>query len=236
MWTMLDPRLNARAQVWHLAALFLVIGSVSLNCSSTDKPKRVEGTPVGATFRDDFERDSLGSNYYATTQNYQLVNGALSAKGAFNHPLWLTKKLPRDVSIEFDCWSSSPDGDIKVEIFGDGQSHAATKKKVQYKATGYVAVMGGWGNSKSILARQDEHGTPGAGLSERSTPKVEVGKRYHWKLTRRGNTLRWFVDDMETPFLSLEDEQPLAGAGHDYFGVNNWESDSWFDNLSIQEL
>ena len=35
-----------------------------------------------------------------------------SAKGAKNHPLWLKRKLPRDVRIEFDTWSTDRRGDI----------------------------------------------------------------------------------------------------------------------------
>lgn len=201
-----------------------------------EKQKRIEGEPITSVFEDDFERSDLGDSYFATTQNYQLVNGALSAKGAFNHPLWLTRKLPKNVSIEFDAWSNTDDADIKVEIFGDGQSHAATKEKVAYKATGYVAVFGGWNNSNSILARRDEHGKAGVDLEQRRAPKVVVGKRYHWKLTRQDNTLSWFVDDMETPFLRFEDKSPLSGAGQDYFAFNNWQSDSWFDNLRISPL
>jgi hypothetical protein len=201
-----------------------------------DKPARVEGAPITEVFQDDFERSELGESYFATTDNYQLVNGALSAKGAFNHPLWLTRKLPQNVSIEFDSWSNSADADIKVELYGDGQSHAATKKKVAYKATGYVAVFGGWSNSNSLLARRDEHGKPGVDLVQRNQPKVVVGQRYHWKLTRVDNTISWYVDDMETPFLQFEDKSPLEGANQAYFAFNNWQSDSWFDNLVIKAL
>lgn len=218
-----------------LTSLLPLLGQAP-GCSSPSTKKRVEGDPITTTFSDNFERDELGANYFATTENYQLVNGALSAKGARNHPLWLTKKIPQDVSIEFDCWSSSSDGDIKVEFFGDGNSHAATKEKVQYKATGYVAVMGGWNNSKSLLARRDEHGKEGVDLSSRTSPKVVVGKRYHWKIVRQGQEVRWYVDDMQVPFLQFRDATPLRGEGQSYFGFNNWESDTWFDNLSISAL
>ncbi len=217
------------------ASLALALGP-ACSAKGGQKQKRIEGAPITGVFEDDFERSELGENYFATTNNYQLVNGALSAKGAFNHPLWLTNKLPKNVSIEFDAWSNSADADIKVEVYGDGQSHAATKEKVAYKATGYVAVFGGWSNSKSLLARRDEHGKPGVDLEQRSVPKVIVGKRYHWKLTRQDDTLSWFVDDMNTPFLRFEDASPLSGEGQDYFAFNNWQSDTWFDNLRISPL
>ena len=38
------------------------------------------------------------------------------------------------------------------------------------------------------------------------------------------------------PFLVYDDPHPLEGAGHEYFGFNNWETDTWFDNLVISPL
>jgi hypothetical protein len=96
-----------------------------------------------------------------------------------------------------------------------------------------VVVMGGWNNSKSIVARLDEHGKD---LVERGAPKIESGKRYHWKIVRRGGRVEWFVNDMTAPFLTLSDDAPLEGPGHGYFAINNWQSDSWFDNLRIAPL
>ena len=43
-------------------------------------------------------------------------------RGAVNHPLWLRKRLPRDVVVELDVMSKSQAGDIKIELFGDGES------------------------------------------------------------------------------------------------------------------
>ncbi len=235
--TLLWKAQNNDMAAMHLSVSLTLALALLQACSSTPQSnQRKEGAPIQTSFQDDFERNALGDRFFATTDNYKLVNGALSAKGAFNHPLWLTRKLPQNVSIEFDCWSNSEAGDIKVEFFGDGHSHAATKEKVAYKATGYVAILGGWGNSKSLLARRDEHGKEGIDLSSRTSPKVVVGKRYHWKLIREGKTISWFVDDMSTPFLKFEDNTPLSGDTQAYFGFNNWESDTWFDNLSITAI
>lgn len=205
-----------------LAGALLAIGA---GCTKKDPP------PITERWTDDFERSAIGDDYRATSDAYRIANGALGTKGAYNHPLWLRKQLPRDVVVELDAWSTTPDGDIKVELFGDGTSHATSKGA--YTASGYVFVFGGWGNSKSILARRDEHGEVGVDLVERTAPKVEPGKRYHWKIVRVGQQVDWYVDDMATPFLSFTDPDPLEGDGHQYFGFNNWESDSWFDDLVI---
>jgi hypothetical protein len=197
----------------------------ALGCKVKDPP------PVTERWTDDFERRSLGGDYYKTGGGYRIVDGVLSTQDSYNHPLWLRKKLPRDVMIELDAWSESPAGDIKVEVFGDGTSRA--RDKGAYTASGYVLIMGGWNNSKSMLAKRNEHGRE---LVERVQPKVEIGKRYRWRIVREGNTIDWYVDDMETPFLTYTDPRPLEGPGHEYFGFNNWESQVRFDNLVITPL
>jgi hypothetical protein len=189
-------------------------------------PESVNAPPVGERFADDFERRTLGDAWHPTADSYHLEGGALSAKGAYNKPLWLHRQLPGDAVIEFDCWSRSPDGDIKVELYGDGRSFDPDRGS--YTSTGYVAIMGGWNNSKSILARGDEHGEQ---LVERRGPRVEVGRKYRWKIVRKGDRIDWFVDG--EPFLSLTDPDSLAGDGHRFFAINNWQSDTWFDNLVI---
>jgi hypothetical protein len=184
-----------------------------------------------APWTDDFERAELGPDWKATSDVYNLTNGALSAQGAHNRPLWLRRALPRDAVVELDAWSTSPDGDIKVELYGDGKSYDPDMGG--YLSTAYVAVMGGWKNSKSQIARLDEHGKH---IAARSDPKVEPNRRYHWKFVRDGGRLDWYVDDMTTPFLTLDDTDPLEGEGHAYFAFDNWETDTWFDNLTIAPL
>ncbi|MEO8700048.1 MAG: hypothetical protein ABI867_08385 [Kofleriaceae bacterium] len=182
-------------------------------------------------FADNFERDALGQAYYRTGDGYAISGGALSAKGAHNHPLWLTRKLPRDVKIELDAWSTQARGDIKIEVFGDGRSFDPDGGA--YMATGYELIFGGWYNTKSVIAKLDEHGND---MATRTDVKVVANKRYHWKIERKGKQVRWFIDDMASPFLQLDDPTPLEGPGHEYLGFNNWETDTWFDNLVITPL
>src|SRR5512147_130087 len=81
-----------------------------------------EQPPIVDRYGDLFDRSSIGPDYNQTGSGYRIVDGALEAHGAHNRPLWLAKKLPgNDVQIDFDAWSASPDGDIKVEVFGDGR-------------------------------------------------------------------------------------------------------------------
>ena len=188
--------------------------------------------PITAPWHDDFARSSIGGDYYVSGDGYEIVGGILSAHGAHNHPLWLRKKLPRDVRIDFDCWSTEQRGDIKIEIFGDGKSYDSDGGHYDVQ-TGYEVIMGGWSNAKSIIARLDEHGKD---VVERVQPKVVPNKHYHWRIERSDRKLAWFVDDMTVPFLLYDDPSPLAGSGHEYFAFNNWETDTWFDNLVVSPL
>lgn len=220
--------------------------------------------PVTTTipFKDDFNREEIGPNYWTTGGDWRIENGELHAPGVKNNPLWLQASLPADVAIDFDVRSISPEGDIKFEAFGDGLNHAS----------GYVFVFGGWNNQVSIIARLNEHGVAfdaasGKGMQgpptmpeqnavagrtiaelyrngtfgegaefriERRDVRVEIGTRYHMRVERKGSDLKWYLNGQL--FLELDDPMPLQGRKHDRFGPSAWESDLFFDNLAITPL
>ncbi len=189
-------------------------------------------------FRDDFARSELGLSYRATSPAWRIEDGRLCVKNARNRPLWLLWPLPRNARIEFDAESRSEEGDIKAEAWGDGRSAATT---VSYRATSYIFVFGGWKNRMHALARLDEHGADRAELrvnAEANDPRaapVEAGRTYHFVLERRnGHAVRFLVDDNE--ILTLYDDHPLFGEGHEYFAFNDWEAPVCFDNLTIFPL
>ena len=179
-------------------------------------------------FSDDFERDSLGDSWHNTGGRYEIREGRLNIQGARNRPLWLRRRLPRDVRIEFDVTSDSPEGDIKVEVFGDGSSRATSES---YTATSYVIIFGGWGNTTNAIARMDEHAPDRANGPRRP---VEQGRTYHLRIERRGSVITAWADDEE--LVHMDDPHPLEGRGHDHFAFNNWETNLWFDNLHIEAL
>jgi hypothetical protein len=208
-------------RIHHLGAgLFL---AAAIGCTPQGDPAI---GPDG--FSDDFERSSLGDHWHNTGGPYRIRDGWLNVRGARNKPLWLRRKLPRDVRIEFDVRSESPEGDIKVEVFGDGTSRATTES---YTATSYVVIFGGWNNSTNVLARMDEHANDRAVGPRRP---VEPGRTYRMKIERRGDRIAAWVDGEE--LVSMTDAEPLEGRGHEYFAVNNWETDIWFDDLRIEPL
>lgn len=205
------------------SALAVLLAIAAVGCTPQGDPA------IGADgFTDDFERDAVGDLWNDTGGRYRIEEGQLHVRGARNRPLWLRRRLPRDVAIEVDARSESQAGDIKLEVFGDGRSRATSN---QYTATSYVIVFGGWNNSANIIARMDEHADDRAVGPRRP---VEQGHTYRLRIERRGNTITAWADDQE--LATMDDPSPLEGRGHDHFGFNNWESDLWFDNLTIRPL
>jgi hypothetical protein len=74
----------------------------------------------------------------------------------------------------------------------------------------------------------DEHGKD---RKARSDLKVEKGRRYHFRIERRGGHIDWQVDGK--PFLAFGDPKPLAGPEHAYLAINDWEAEVHFDNLKV---
>jgi hypothetical protein len=188
--------------------------------------------PPAGPFADSFDRATLGEDWNATGPSaVTLENGALTVQLAHNRPVWLKRPIPTNATLEFEAWTDDPQGDIKVEAWGDGRSAYSGDLRLQYVATGYVFIFGGWRNTQSAIARQHEH-TPDRAV--RNGPAVVPGKRYQFSITRREGTIEWRVDGQ--PFLSMTDPSPLEGPRNQYFGFSGWKTKVHFDNLKIQPL
>jgi hypothetical protein len=207
-------------------------------------------TTLSVPYADNFsDPNTVTTNYFSTGGLWRVVNGELLSPGVKNNPLWLKASLPADVAIDFDVRSASPEGDIKVELFGDGSDHAS----------GYVLIHGGWNNTMSIIARLDEHGASMQSLQAEAQKRggtsvvntgvftkdtrmrveaapypVQLNKSYHWHIERRGSKISWSIDGSR--FMEFDDPFPLVGKGHDRFGFSSWEAQLYFRNLSVQLL
>jgi hypothetical protein len=200
---------------------------------------RAVARPITTAFEDSFERDDLGPNWRTLSPSWRIVRGRLCGRRAHNKGAWLALPLPTNVRIEFDAFAESTEGDLKVELFGDGESGATSTSYTN--ATSYLAILGGWKNSKHVLARLNEHGDDRqeievdlASDDERMRP-VAAGQPYHFKLERSdGKTVEWSVNG--ATYLTFADRDPLVGLGHEHFGFNDWEAPVCFDNLKITPL
>ncbi len=186
------------------------------------------------------DTSGLGPNWtQSKTTAWRVENGWLCGHGARNHGVWLNRVLPINARIEFDARSEGTEGDLKAEVWGDGQSSATT---VSYtNATSYLAILGGWKNSIHVLARVNEHGADRKELhvdkesdDARKRP-VAQGQSYHFKIERvDGKTVRWSVNGAEMHVFV--DPAPLSGMGHDHFGFNDWDTKVCFDNVRVTPL
>lgn len=198
------------------------------------------GRDAGREGREGVQVPYLGPNWaQVKTSAWKIENGKLCGQGAHNHGVWLQKVLPVNARIEFDAVTSSDDGDLKAEVWGDGRSAATGLSYTN--ATSYLTIFGGWKNTIHALARLDEHGKDRREIpvdkssdDPRQRPVVK-GQSYRFRIERAdGKTVRWFIDNTE--MLSWADPQPLAGEGHDHFGFNEWEVKVCFDNVKITPL
>ena len=208
------------------------------------KPKGDSGAPparppIIVPFEDGFDRAELGPDWFALSPAWKITAGRLCVRGARNRGIWLARKLPVNARIEFDAYAEAADGDLKVEVWGDGVSGATGTS--YSNATSYLLILGGWKNTKHVLARLDEHGEdrleidvePGAD-DERARP-VEAGQPYRFKIEREdGKTLTWSVNGQD--YFELTDPDPLAGLGHEHLGFNDWDAPVCFDNLKVTPL
>lgn len=203
------------------------------------EPAASPGPPITAPFEDRFDRAELGPDWNALSPHWRIQQGRLCARGARNRGVWLLRRLPVNARIELDAFSESPEGDLKVEVWGDGRSGATSTSYTN--ATSYLAILGGWKNSRHVLARLDEHGddrleiaVDPASDDERARP-VEPGQPYRFTIQRAdGKTIEWLVNGVV--YHELADPEPLAGAGHEHFGFNDWDAPVCFDNLRITPL
>jgi len=209
--------------------IFFAGALVLLGCQEVPRTYSTSTAGARVIFQDDFNRGVLGNDWLSTGSGVTLERGALRLANLHNHPIWLRQELPDDLRIEFDAWAETDEGDIKVELAGDGHSFA---KAASYTASGYVVILGGWDNSLHVIARRNEHGDDRVAVP--AEPKVEAERRYRVAVTRRGGELRFEVDGELVG--EMVDEAPLVGEGQRYFAFNNWEAPTRFDNLIIYAL
>ncbi|HEY1691588.1 MAG TPA: hypothetical protein VGG39_05485 [Polyangiaceae bacterium] len=227
-----SPLLASRAVFACGAALALVA------VSSCTKGETHAEPVLTAPWSDDFDRADLGADWNDTGGPYRIENGALVFEKAHNHPLWLRRPLPDDVRIDVDATGLSAEGDVKVILAGDGESHEsddAVRRDLKYTDTGYVFIYGGWHDHLSTLVRLEEHEWENDhGVPRNRTARVVPGQTMHWTITKHGGHLEWDVDGQT--FLVRDDPSPLTGPGHSHFAFTGWESPVRFDNLKITPL
>jgi len=207
--------------------------------ASRERPSKESDALLGGPFRDDFNRAELGDGWRALSRAWKIAGGELCGDGARNRGVWLRRRIPDNARIEFDARAATDEGDIKVEVWGDGMSGASGPSYDD--ATSYLFIYGGWRNSRHVLARLDEHAPQRLALEvdpSSDDPRqraVEQGQVYRFRIERRDKkTVSWWIDELLVH--ELDDPDPLVGQGHDHFAFNQWTARVCFDNLVITPL
>jgi hypothetical protein len=195
--------------------------------------------PIVAVWEDTFDRAELGPDWVSLSPTWKVTNGRLCGRGARNKGVWLQRKLPLNARIEFDAFAESAEGDLKVELWGDGASGATSTSYTN--ATSYLAILGGWKNTKHVLARLNEHGEDRLEIDvdpnsdDERMRAIAPGQAYHFKVERAdGKKVEWSVNGVV--YFDLADREPLSGAGHEHLGFNDWDAPVCFDNLKVTPL
>ena len=171
-------------------------------------------------FEERFDKPTLTPSWRGGNA-WVVKDGWLTVKMNENSAMWLEQELPEQARVEFDARAGSEEGDIKCEVFADGQTHAS----------GYIVIFGGWNNTENKIARLDEHEkNPARGPNK----TVEKNKTYHFTVLRVENRISWFID--KQLMAVYDDPHPLTGPSHTYFAFNAWRAPISFDNLEIYDL
>lgn len=205
--------------------LLIFLCGLSLGCQSREiGSSSVESRRL--VFSEDFSKPQLGAMWQrgvgeGGSGKWEVVDGWLTGSQMKNDPLWLKEPLPEKVRVEFDAESLTPEGDLKFEVFGDGERHAS----------GYIVIFGGWNNTLDVIARLDEHGDDRLAIPSK---KVKPKQVYKMAVERTESELRWFVDGVLV--MAYPDAERLDGRSHQFFAFSNWTAKVRFDNLRIYEL
>ncbi len=152
--------------------------------------------------------------------SWSIYEGKLHTLGDKNAPLWLKTPLPDEAIISFDMTPTSSDIDLKVELYGDGLRHES----------GYIVILGGWKNTLTVIARQNEHEK--TRFEKKTTWPAH--QKMHVEIIRANNELKLTVNN--TLVGSYRDASPLKGPRHRYMAFNSWKSPGYFDNLVIKSM
>ncbi|MBA2662583.1 MAG: hypothetical protein H0U74_09835 [Bradymonadaceae bacterium] len=177
-------------------------------------------------FEDDFGREELGERWKrgsgeGGSGQWRIEEARVAGNAIRNDPLWLQSALPDKVRVEFEAQALTNVGDLKIEIFGDGERHES----------GYILIFGGWNNKLDVIARQDEHGQD---RKARNSVGVKPLHVYKMAVVRTDSTLHWYVDGEH--FMRYEDQAPLVGEGHRHFAFANWDAPVRFGKVRVFDL
>ena len=207
--------------MWKRSLSVVLLCWAACSCKSVEIGDASNDAPL---YSDDFERTAVGPQWKRGegergSGKWTIRDGALHGNALKNDPLWFQKPIPTNGRVTFDATALSAEGDLKVEIFGDGKNHAS----------GYVVIFGGWSNSLDVIARLDEHGKD---RKAQKSLSVKTNQTYRFDISRTPQgEIVWKIDGKRV--MSYPDKKPLSGTDHRFFAFSNWNAPVRFDNFRV---
>lgn len=206
----------------------LVAGAILLGRSWSPAPTAPAWAPI---YVERFDRPEVLTRttraapdlgYESSERAWVVKEGRLWGEMGHNAALWFTDlTLPDQVRVELSARAETDTGDLKCELFGDGQTHQS----------GLILINGGWHNKLRVIARRDEHGEDrkeDRACGPRCAPK---GVEQRWVIERRDGVISWYIDDKLA--LRWRETAPLIGRR---LAFNHWEAKVSYDDLVVYNL
>jgi hypothetical protein len=233
-----------------IGRLALVLPGVFAACSSA------EGRlfpPLEVPFTDNFEDPTL-SAWAGDSSAFRSERAGMVIESAEGRAVWLRRRLPRDVAIEFDL-VTPPDREAGgIEFY----LHAPATNQ---RTGGYVFLLGGYSNHWSVLGRQsDDRAPPNSSISfppnssweshprgfrmmcgedrylldenHAVLPVVDRGKTYRMRIGRSDRRLLWEIDG--APYLSMYDITPIYDHRAALFGFGGVRASYRIEHFTIR--
>ncbi|MEE9376879.1 MAG: DUF1961 family protein [Candidatus Lokiarchaeia archaeon] len=204
-----------------------------------------------------YTRKSLPKNWwYEGSKAISIENGYLrmdanpdnSGENYNVSTVWLNKEFSGDLKIEVDAHilkSNGNQNNINLFFnFSDSSGEPLIKTKMsrvdglysKYHSStlkGYIFTY--LANGNPDIARFRFRDCPGFNLiKENNGYENRIGRTYHLKIIKRGNSIQFFVDGKN--YLNVIDNVFNPENKKGFFGFRTWKTELWWDNLKIYQL
>lgn len=196
------PKVVRSGLLAPLGLCLLILSSPFVQAESTEPDWQL-------VFSDDFEREELGPDWKAKTDNWEISDGMLVKQ----HPgpcgeIVLTRPIRGLQRVEFEAVSSGEPGDLSVTLHGRNHRIRSGDELIYVLKSGYFLQFGGRGNAVNQILRMGET------VATDKNKQIEKDKVHHIVAEFDGTRVRMTVDG--DVVLEYEENDPLLGGDHEH--------------------
>ncbi|KAL6807245.1 carbohydrate-binding module family 66 protein [Trichoderma sp. SZMC 28013] len=210
-----DDMTKAKISTKHTAYIFGMDGVRVFDTGATFD--NIQILPVA--FGEDFASGKIDTwNTYGGS--FAVQSAALVAQSSSGGKALIANKLFGDFVYEADMTITDANGNAGL-VFRVSNPYDG--------ADGYYGYYAGIGNGFVVLGRADDNWNE---LSNVSAASVKIGTVHHIMVKAKGDSLSVYVDDMNTPKISLQDDTYRLGSN----GVRVYQTEATVDNIVIYTM